>query len=30
MQRGHAVVPVAGFLVEEQLDPQCAHHLTVL
>jgi hypothetical protein len=30
VQGRHAVMPVAGFLVEEQLDPQRAHHQIVL
>src|SRR6516165_8940133 len=30
VQCGHAVVPVAGLLVEEQLDPQRAHNPIVL
>ena len=28
-QGRHAAVSVAGFVVEEQLDPQCAHHPNV-
>jgi hypothetical protein len=30
VQGWHAVVPVARFVIEEQLDPQRAHHQIVL